>query len=98
MKDELMMKLTNFYKVFADFSRLKILFLLSEGSYKVSEITSKLAISQSAVSHQLHLLRQLDLVKVDRVGKESYYSLSDHHINIILDYGLTHIMEEKDEK
>lgn len=97
MKEDLIFKLTNFYKVFADPSRLKILFLLSDKAYRVSEITEKLDISQSAVSHQLQLLRQLNLVKVKRVGKEIYYSISDHHINIILDYGLIHIKEEANE-
>ena len=97
MKEDLIFKLTNFFKVFADPSRLKILFLLSDKAYRVSEITEKLDISQSAVSHQLQLLRQLNLVKVKRVGKEIYYSISDHHINIILDYGLIHIKEEANE-
>ncbi len=97
MEDKLILKLTNFYKVFADNNRLRILFLLSEGKYKVSDITSHLNISQSAVSHQLQLLRQLDLVRVERVGKEIYYTLADHHINIILDYGLMHIKEKDDE-
>ena len=94
MREDLIFKLTNFYKVFADSSRLKILFLLSDKAYRVSDIKEKLNISQSAVSHQLQLLRQLNLVKVKRVGKEIYYSISDHHINIILDYGLIHIKEE----
>lgn len=97
MNDKLVLKLTNFYKVFADTNRLRILFLLSEGKYKVSDITAHLSISQSAVSHQLQLLRQLDLVRVERLGKEIYYTLSDHHINIILDYGLMHIKEKDDE-
>lgn len=97
MNDKLVLKLTNFYKVFADANRLRILFLLGEGKYKVSDITAHLSISQSAVSHQLQLLRQLDLVRVERLGKEIYYTLSDHHINIILDYGLMHIKEKDDE-
>lgn len=97
MDERLIFKLTNFYKVFADANRLRILFLLSENKCKVSEITDFLNISQSAVSHQLQYLRQLDLVKTQRVGKEIYYTLSDHHINIILDYGLMHIKEKDDE-
>ena len=90
MEEKYILELTNFYKVFADSNRLRILFLLSE-------ITERLEISQSAVSHQLQLLRQLNLVKVERVGKEIYYSISDHHINIILDYGLIHIKEKNNE-
>ena len=97
MEEKYISELTNFYKVFADSNRLRILFLLSENKYRVSEITERLEISQSAVSHQLQLLRQLNLVKVERVGKEIYYSISDHHINIILDYGLIHIKEKNNE-
>ncbi len=93
MSDVLITKLSLFYKVFGDENRLRILFLLKDHSYKVSDLTEQLAISQSAVSHQLQLLRQLDLVKGEKRGKEVYYSLSDHHITTILDDGVEHIEE-----
>lgn len=53
--------------------------------------------SQSAVSHQLQVLRQLDLVKMNRQGKEIFYMLADHHINTILEDGVEHITEVNDE-
>lgn len=87
--------LATFYKVFSDETRLKILFVLMDQSLCVNEISDKTEVSQSAVSHQLRTLRQLNLVKPRKEGKEVYYSLSDHHIAIILEYGLNHITEEE---
>lgn len=85
--------LATFYKVFSDETRLKILFVLLDHDYCVSEIVDKTGGSQSAVSHQLRTLRQLNLVRPRKDGKEVYYTLSDHHIAIILEYGLNHINE-----
>ncbi len=86
-------QLSIFYKVFSDETRLKILYVLMDGTCCVSEISEKLGISPSAISHQLRTLRQLNLVSTKKVGKEVYYQLSDHHIEIILQYGMEHIFE-----
>ena len=89
--------LAMFYKVFSDETRLKILFVLIDQSYCVGDIAELTGVSPSAISHQLRTLRQLNLVKVTKVGKEVYYTLSDHHISIILEYGLNHICEKREE-
>ena len=93
IKEDVLFDLATFYKVFSDETRLKILFVLLDHAYCVGEIVEKTQVSQSAVSHQLRTLRQLNLVKVKKEGKEVYYQLSDHHIAIILEYGLNHINE-----
>lgn len=86
-------KLSTFYKVFSDATRLQILHTLQDQELCVGEISKILSISPSAISHQLRTLRQLNLVKTRKVGKEVYYSLADHHIQIILEYGMNHIKE-----
>ena len=59
----------------------------------VNEISEKLDVSQSAVSHQLKILRLSNLVATDKIGKNVYYKISDDHIKVILKYGLEHISE-----
>ena len=97
MTENKIFKLATFFFFFCDESRLKILFLLKDNSYRVTDIAAKLNMSQSAVSHQLQVLRQLDLVKMNRQGKEIFYMLADHHINTILEDGVEHITEVNDE-
>jgi len=72
--------------------------LLTEQECCVSEIADKLMVSQSAISHQLQMLRYFNVVKTDKKGQNVIYSLADDHIRIILRYGLEHIKEEKNEK
>ncbi len=88
---ELSLELADFYKVFADFSRIRILFALLDNELYVNELAEILGMSQSAVSHQLRILRQYKLVKVRRAGKTSIYSLSDDHVYRILTQGLEHL-------
>ena len=95
---ELLYDLGEFYKVFADETRLRILDVLLNKSLCVNDISDILQVSQSAISHQLKNLRALNLVKTEKVGKNVYYSISDEHIKIILEYGLEHIMEGPNEK
>ena len=97
MTENKIFKLATFFRVFGDESRLKILFLLKDNSYRVTDIAAKLNMSQSAVSHQLQVLRLLDLVKMNRQRKEIFYMLGDHHINTILEDGVEHITEVNDE-
>ncbi len=90
---ELLYGLSEFYKIFGDQTRLRILDALINKPLCVNEICDILDISQSAVSHQLKNLRSSNLVKAEKVGKNVYYSIADDHIKIILKYGLEHISE-----
>ncbi len=90
---ELLFGLSEFYKIFGDPTRLRILDLLLNKPLCVNEISQSLGISQSAISHQLKLLRLSNLVKTEKMGKNVLYSISDDHIKIILKYGLEHISE-----
>lgn len=94
MPDEgLLYDLAELYKVFGDSTRIKILFALYESEMCVCCIAELLNMTQSAISHQLRVLKQSKLVKFRRDGKEVYYSLDDEHIFKILAQGLEHIKE-----
>ncbi len=86
--------LADFYKVFGDATRLKILYVLLNNEMCVYDISALVGMSQSAISHQLRVLKQMDLVKNRRDGKIIFYSLADDHIVTILSQGLNHIEEE----
>lgn len=90
---ELLYGLSEFYKIFGDQTRLRILDALLNKPLCVNEISELLDMTQSAISHQLKNLRASNLVKTDKIGKNVYYSISDDHIKIILRYGLEHISE-----
>lgn len=90
---ELLYGLSEFYKIFGDQTRLRILDILSNKPLCVNEISELLDMTQSAISHQLKNLRASNLVKTEKIGKNVYYSISDEHIKIILKYGLEHISE-----
>ncbi len=90
---ELLYGLSEFYKIFGDTTRLRILDALLNKPMCVNEISEILNVSQSAISHQLKNLRSSNLVKTEKIGKNVYYSISDDHIKIILKYGLEHISE-----
>lgn len=87
--------LSDFYKIFADATRLRILDCLLEGEKCVNEISDRLEITQSATSHQLKTLRDSTLVKAKKEGQIVKYSITDDHIKIILQYGLEHIKEKE---
>ncbi len=91
--EEEMQDLAEFFKVFGDATRLKILFVLRCQEMCVYDISNSIGMSQSAVSHQLRMLKQMDLVKKRRDGKTIFYSLADSHIVNILNQGLDHIEE-----
>ena len=84
-----------FYKVFADTTRIKILFALKEVELCVYDICAALSLKQSTVSQQLRFLRQPCIVKSRQEGKNVYYSLDDNHITSILLMGLEHINEKR---
>lgn len=85
--------LAELFKVFGDTTRIKILCALLEAEMCVCDIAALLGMTQSAVSHQLRVLKQARLVKPRKEGKVVYYSLEDEHINHIFDQGLVHIKE-----
>jgi len=94
-KDEELSALSELFKVFADPTRLSILSALSETELCVCDLSALLGASQSAVSHQLALLRTASLVKYRREGKTVFYSLADSHVRAILLVGLDHIQEKE---
>lgn len=91
--EEELQDLADFFKVFGDATRLKILYVLLCSEMCVYDIAAAVGMSQSAISHQLRILKQMDLVKNRREGKTIFYSLADAHIVTILSQGLDHIEE-----
>lgn len=86
-------ELSEFFKVFSDTTRLRILEVLLEKETSVGDISNKIKVSPSAVSHQLSYLRSTNLVKTRKEGQVIYYSITDNHIKVIIKYGLEHIKE-----
>lgn len=100
MKGELLMleedalyDLAELFKVFGDSTRIRILFVLFEKEVCVCEIAETLMMTQSAISHQLKILKQSKLVKGRREGKSIFYSLADDHVRTIIQQGIDHIAE-----
>ena len=91
--EEELQDLAEFFKVFGDGTRLKILYVLLSTEMCVYDIAAVLGMSQSAISHQLRVLKQMRLVSFRREGKTVFYSLADSHIQTILDQGMEHINE-----
>ena len=92
-KEETLYDLAELFKVFGDSTRIKIICSLFESEMCVCDLSALLSISQSAISHQLRVLKSARLVKFRRDGKVIYYSLDDEHIKHIFDEGLKHITE-----
>jgi ArsR family transcriptional regulator len=92
--NDVLEELAELYKVFGDSTRVKILTALTQSEMCVSEISEFLEITQSAVSHQLRVLKTSGLVKIKRSGKNIYYSLADEHVGAIIDCGMEHLMGE----
>lgn len=93
LEDELLYDLAELFKLFGDTTRIKILWALSKAEMCVCDVAALIGTTQSAVSHQLRLLRDARLVKTRKAGKVVYYSLNDEHIAHIFDQGLTHVQE-----
>lgn len=91
--EEEMQDLAEFFRVFGDSTRLRILYVLRYSEMCVLDIANLLGMTQSAISHQLRILKQMDLVKNRREGKTIFYALADSHIVTILSQGLDHIEE-----
>lgn len=91
--DEMLFDLAEFFKVFADSTRIKILWALHENELCVCDIAVVLNMTKSAVSHQLKILRQANLVKNRKDGKVVYYTLSDEHVKEIFEMAVEHLEE-----
>lgn len=92
--EETLYNLAELYKVFGDSTRIRILFVLFEAEVCVCDLARALSMTQSAISHQLRILKQNKLVKSRREGKSIFYSLADDHVRTIIAQGLDHIEEE----
>ena len=88
-----MLSIAELFKGFANPTRVHILYLLLKGEQCVTELSEAVGISQSAISHQLGLLKQMHLIKYRRDGKNLWYTLADDHVRTILEMGLEHVME-----
>ena len=93
MSEEELLDLAELFKMFADSTRIKILYDLFDGEKNVTEICEDIEMNQSAVSHQLRALKTGSLVKSRRDGKAIYYSLDDDHVKTIIAMGKEHIEE-----
>ncbi len=91
--EEVLYDLADLFKVFADTTRIKILFALMGRELCVAHIAEMVNATQSAVSHQLRILKQAHLVKFQRDGKNVNYSLADDHVYTVLAQGITHVCE-----
>ena len=87
--------LAELFKVFGDSTRIRILFVLFEAEVCVCDLAKALNMTQSAISHQLRILKQNKLVKSRREGKSIFYSLADDHVRTIINQGREHIEEDR---
>ena len=92
-KEETLYDLAELFKVFGDSTRIKIICSLFESEMCVYDLAACLDMTQSAISHQLRILKQANLVKFRRDGKLMYYSLDDEHVKQIFDAGYKHVIE-----
>lgn len=93
-QEEILYDLADLFKVLGDSTRVKILCALFQAEMCVCDIAVLLSMNQSAISHQLRVLKQARLIKYRRAGKVVYYSLEDEHVKSIFDQGLIHIVEK----
>lgn len=91
--EDMLFDLAELFKIFGDSTRIKILFALLEHEMAVGDLAEVLGMTQSAVSHQLRILKTNGLVRFTRQGKSLIYSLSDNHVTSILSQGMDHIGE-----
>lgn len=96
--EEILYDLAEIFRVFGDTTRIKILWSLFEAEMCVCDMAQLLGMGQSAVSHQLRLLKAAHLVRSRRDGKQIFYSLDDEHVRLIFDMGLSHILEGREHK
>ena len=95
LDDDTVMELSDFFKIFGDSTRLRILYVLYDEELCVCDIAELLGMTASAISHQLRVLKQSRLVKYRKRGKSVFYSLADDHVHTILGQGMEHIREPR---
>ena len=93
MNEDKLIDLAQLFKMFGDSTRIRILYALREGELCVNCLADTLSMTQSAISHQLRILKQAKLVKARRDGKTMIYELADQHVFTILDQGYEHVCE-----
>ncbi|MCQ2536713.1 MAG: metalloregulator ArsR/SmtB family transcription factor [Lachnospiraceae bacterium] len=93
VNEETLYDVAELFKVFGDSTRIKILFVLFEQEMCVCDLAESLSMTDSAVSHQLKILKQAHLVKARRDGKQMFYSLADDHVRTIINQGIDHVNE-----
>ena len=91
--EEMLCDLAELFRIFGDSTRIKILYVLFEAEMCVCDIAELLHMTQSAISHQLRVLKQSKLVKFRREGKTIFYSLADDHVRTIIGMGMEHLCE-----
>ncbi len=92
-QEEALFELAELFKIFGDSTRIRILYVLFESEMCVCDIAQLLGMTQSAISHQLQVLKKSKLVKYRRQGKTVFYSLADAHVRTIIGQGMEHIAE-----
>ena len=92
-EEETLYDLAELFKIFGDSTRIRILYVLFESEMCVYDIAQLLSMTQSAISHQLRLLKQARLVKFRREGRTVIYSLRDDHVRTIINQGMAHVEE-----
>ena len=92
---EFVQEMAEFFKIFGDGTRIRVLQTLMEGEKNVGDLAEALEMSQSAVSHQLRVLRQNGLVKYRKEGKVVFYSLDDEHVENVLQQGMAHLRHKR---
>lgn len=93
LHEDILLEMADFYKALSDSTRIKILDVLYEGEFCVCDISVLINMTKSATSHQLKYLREMNLIKSRRQGKEVYYSLADRHVKEVFEISREHIME-----
>ncbi len=98
VSDERVFEMADLFRVFGDSTRMRILCALGETELCVCAISELLGMTQSAISHQLKVLRTYTLVKTRREGKTVYYSLADEHVHTLIHTAMEHINEKREQK
>lgn len=95
LDEDTLTDLSEFFKMLGDSTRIKIICVLFEGEMCVGGIVDILEMSQSSISHQLRILKTHKIVKSKKIGKQVFYTLDDHHIQLIYEMGLEHVFERR---
>lgn len=98
LNEETLLLIADFYKALSDSTRIKIINLLEKNELCVCDISVILNMTKSAVSHQLKNLREMNLIKAKRMGKEIWYSLADEHVREVFEISLSHVLEGENEE